>query len=59
VKAIEENVPVSRTVPLASSVGASTWPTTSLPDTLNSASPLNLVIWVPAGKCSVAAREAK
>jgi hypothetical protein len=59
VNAIEENVPVSRTLPLASSVGAWTCPITSEPDTLNSASPLSLVIWVPFGKCSVAASEAR
>jgi hypothetical protein len=58
VKAIDEKVPTSRIVPLASSVEAWTRPMTSEPDTSSSASPLRLVIRVPSGKCSLAASEA-
>ncbi len=51
------NVPDSRTVPFASSLGRSSPPLTELPETENSASPLSLVIVVPAGNWSVEASE--
>ena len=59
VNEIDENVPDSCTVPFASSVGFSTAPTTSLPETLNWASPLTPVITVPDGKCRVEPSDAK
>jgi hypothetical protein len=57
VKEIDWEVPVSRTLPFASSDGRSSCPMTELPETENWASPLSLVICVPAGNWSVEASE--
>ena len=50
-------LPDSLTLPFASSLGASSPPLTELPETENWASPLSLVICVPAGNWSVEASE--
>src|SRR5438876_688435 len=58
VNVIDVPGPEIRTVPLPSSLPEdSAWPTTSLPETPNSASPLMRVSCVPAGKCNVEASD--